>query len=434
LTTGQQTITTPKKRQARINIEAAQLPPQDFGIIYRIAFLGDSITNQSSGVLIYGSGFMANGFAAHFRYATRGMVEMVANTVEPSWDFGVSGAVTSDFQSGGSQRATFNAMLASDADTVIYALANNDIGAIATATTKSNMLSQWAEIEAAGKKLVILSLFPGSVIRQTNYLQGALTLNHWIEYQAALRGALYVNITRVCDDNRDGVSDMAWMQDLIHPNATGAARIGYYLADMLAPYFSEANAFAFPAFDSASWVTPNPWANSGTVGANQTATSWVVGAVGAGTAVVKNLVDRTDIPGVGNWQECVITGATDAGILIANPTHYVQAYVTSAALTITAGDRFFGVCEIQPVDDSTFYGVSCYMLDNNDGSTTRRYDLDPNGGLASCKAGKYNPLRYGILRTPELVFSASVTHTLRMFTFIYGNGTLRLGRFGIKKV
>lgn len=296
------------------------------------------------------------------------------------------------------------------------------------------MLSQWDEIEAAEKKLVILSVFPGAVVRQTYYLANVIQLNHWIEYQAAIRGAIYINVTKVCDENKDGVSDMDDMQDLIHPNARGATKIGYLVADDLTPYLNTANAFQFPAYDSASWKTSNPYAHLGTVGSNQTATGWTITPTGAGTTVVKNLVDRTDIAGVGNWQELVISGATDAGTLIANPTHYTMLSISNAAVSISAGDRFIGVCELQPVADSTFYGASGFLFDFNDGSTSRRYDLEPNGAMASMKAGKYSPLRYGILRTPELVFGSSVTHDLRLWVYIYGNGTIRVGRFGIIKL
>jgi lysophospholipase L1-like esterase len=421
---------------ARRNIGAAALPRQDFGTIYRVAFIGDSITGASTGPLLYGSGYAQNGFAAHARYAARGMIEMVPNPVEPSFDFGIPGEVTSGFQPGGTSRATFQAALDSAADTVVYAMGANDCGSssYSAATTKANMLSQWDEIEAAGKKLVILSVFPGAVNRQIYYLQNVLQLNHWIEWQAAIRGALYIDVSKVCDDNKDGVSDMDEMQDLIHPNARGASKIGYLVADRLTPHFSTANAFAFPAYDSTSWKTSNPYAHLGTVGSNQTATGWTVTPAGAGTTVVKNLIDRTDIPGVGNWQELVISGATDAGTLIAGPTHYTMLSISNSALAISAGDRFIGVCEIQPVTDSTFYGVSGFLFDYNNGSTSRRYDLEPNGAMAAMKAGKYAPIRYGILRTPELVFSSAVTHDLRMWVYFYGNGTIRIGRFGIIKL
>jgi hypothetical protein len=108
--------------------------------------------------------------------------------------------------------------------------------------------------------------------------------------------------------------------------------------------------------------------------------------------------------------------------------------VSNSALAISAGDRFIGVCEIQPVTDSTFYGMSGFLFDYNNGSTSRRYDLEPSGAMASMKAGKYAPIRYGILRTPELVFSSAVTHDLRMWVYLYGNGTIRIGRFGIIKL
>jgi hypothetical protein len=56
-----------------------------------------------------------------------------------------------------------------------------------------------------------------------------------------------------------------------------------------------------------------------------------------------------------------------------------------------------------------------------------------NGNLASVDASYYLPIIPGLLRTPELVAAAAATHTLRCWLTLYGNGTIRVGRFGLIK-
>lgn len=405
------------------------------GPVYRVAVVGDSITNATSGALYEGRGFMSNGWAAHLRNAARGTIELVANPVESSWDFGVSGSVTAGFQTGGTARATFEAALASAADTIIYALGVNDVGnGVAAATTKANMLAQWAEIQAAGKQLVIFGLFAcGESHPTAGFMDAARALNTWIATQAAAIGAVFFNPAAVCDFDKDGFSDADMLADQIHPNTPGAAYLGQAAHRTLAPYLSQSNRFTYPAAAATAWKTPNPYA-SGTLGSNQTATNWTAAphpGSSPSVAVAKNLIARTDI--TGNWQELVITGAAAGNVLITSPTDYVLAYVTASNLAIAEGDQYFAACEIEPVGDSTFYGCRLMLTNESAGTGTRRYDMDPNGNLASGDAGVYTPLLRSDLRTPNLAFASAVTNTLRCWLTIYGNGTLRIGRFGIIK-
>jgi hypothetical protein len=417
----------------------------NFGTIYRVALIGDSITASTSGVQEYaGKGFNQLGWGATLRGAARGMIELVYNSVEDSWDFALSSRATANFLVGGSDRATFDALLASNADTVIYALGVNDIGSASydPAVTKANMLSQWGEIENAEMKLVLMGVFSSATTHHIGYLQKVHSLNAWMKYQAEIRGALFIDPTEICDDNRDGYSDLHTMGDSIHPNLVGATRIGQLVYRKLSPYMSTSNLFVFPASGSASWISPNPYA-SGTVGSNQTAANWWTSAVGSAVHA-KNLVARD--AGLGNWQEFVITGSREAnpGLLANPPADYVQAYQYNNTVSVSAGDTFYAVCEVQPMTD-TFYNIELMMSVNTAGYIlpgqslagygTRRLDHYYSGGLAACQPGKYVAMGYTLLRTPELTLPDTYSpHDLRAYVYIRGNGTVRLGRMSVIKV
>lgn len=414
-------------------VREALQPPA--GTITNVALVGDSIT-QSTFPASPSNFFRSRGWGTWFRSALQGRINLVKNTNTGEFTFAKSGATTADYVTGGPQRALMTAALASSADTIILMLGANDVAAsgITTATTIANLTALWDESLAAGKQVVIVGIIP---VRNDHpaaryYPTKAAIVNAWMRKRAEQLGSLYVDAASFVDLDGDLYKEFEFGDDNIHPGILGAQKIGLGIAKTVLPHAAESTSYSWPVYDDAKWITPNPY-TAGTIGANQTATSWVVSDPFGLATVVKNIAARQDgVTGSGgsaaNWQEVVVSGMSLTDIRKASPTDYAQVYIRNSTATITSGKSYKCVCELQLLGQHEFYGF--YLDLRIAGSKSQ--DFLPDGSMATA----WNTLDEfsGILETPVWVATSSGTMDCFAFLTVYGNGTFRVGRLGIIQI
>lgn len=383
-------------------------------------FVGDSMTVATG----YASPAMYNGrgYAAQMRSAMERRIEIVGQA-DGKPHFAVSGVLATQLAAGGANHATFEAALASSADTLLVHAGANDVASAGynQADTLAAILSMWDEVIASGKKLVGLPVVPcRSDHPEADYKTRQLALNVLLQAAAQNRRMVYLpGYASVLDDDADGYADSRYLIDTIHRNIEGAAIEGRYLAAMLSPRISLDPVIAIPASGSAKWVSANPY-GSGTVGSNQTATGWTVGVAGTGT-VAKNIIARTD--GVsGNWQELVISGVPEADLRKASPSSYVQCYQRKTGFTGSVGTRYRAAVEL--VTSDPWFSLMLVLHT----SATKGADGNTDGGLNAAwvqAAAMPNPCW---LVTPWWTYDTG--SEMWAWLYLFGNGTIRIGRFG----
>ena len=274
----------------RIGLAGAfKVPPAETAKsgIQQLALVGDSITAATS----QDGAFLSNGWGTHLRTILQRRIDLMG--YDGKYDFGLPGHKALDFTSGRVGRPTWDAALASDADTLAICLGANDVGAsVPNETVVAAILSLWDEGIAAGKTVVGMDIpscrahRPGA----DSYAAAQVAVNSALKTAAIERGMIYVDWAGACDMDQDGFSDAPYMQDTIHPNLTGANLLARYAAEKITGLVPETSLIDIPAADSEAWVTPNP-AAIGTVGSTQLAANWVPANAGSGT-LETNLVTR----------------------------------------------------------------------------------------------------------------------------------------------
>lgn len=282
-----------------------------FPLIQRVAFVGDSITDQGSTSLF---SIAARGYYGWAQAFNRQKWTITPNTGGSRLAFATSGATTATIRS--SFLAT---VLASNADTVVWHTGQNDrtTGAMSALNAANGVRAVWAEIKAAGKRPIATTLtgLKGLLAGGQSWV---LEFNGFIRTYAAADGVTLCDWATVNNVGGadDAVLDAAYAisGDDIHPNATGASRMGRVLAASLSPFLVSTN----DPFSGLTNVSPNTSWTGGPA-----PTSWTH-TPGSGNTIVSQVYEAASDPS--KWWRINHTQGTTNGSQIITFSDTISTY------------------------------------------------------------------------------------------------------------
>lgn len=368
--------------------------------IQEIAFVGDSITDQGSTSLF---SIAARGYYGWAQSFNRQKWEIQPNTSGSRLAFATSGATTATIRS--SFLAT---VLATDCDTVFWHTGQNDrtTGAMTALAAANGVRAVWAEIKAGGKRPI------GSTLTG---LKGALAggrpwvleFNGYIRTYAAADGVTLCDWATVNNVNPavdDAVLDAAYAiaADDIHPNATGASRMGRVLAATLDPFLVAAN----DPFTGLTNVSPNPSWTGGPAPSSWTHTP------GSGNTIVSQTYEAASDPS--KWWRINHTQGT---------TNSSQVITFSDTISTYNGVRFAALIEIEVLSGSltTVRAVQYMQGGGTEARALNQVDAVSTNAQISASDGKV------ILRTPFTAGNGSTTNVYCDFAYT-GTADFRIRR------
>lgn len=369
----------------------------NFGPIRNIAFVGDSITDQGSTSLF---SIAARGYYGWAQVFNRQKWEIQPNITGSRLAFATSGATTATIQS--SFLAT---VLASSADTVVWHTGQNDrtTGALTPLQSANAIRAVWATIKAAGKRPIATTLtgLKGLLAGGQSWV---LQVNEYIRTYAAADGVTlcdWATINNVGGAN-DAVLDPAYTYDDIHPNATGASRMGRVLAATLAPFLVDTN----DPFSGLINVSPNPSWTGG-----PPPTSWTH-TIGSGNSVGTQTYEASSDPS--KWWRIPHTQGT---------SNSSQIITFSDTISVYNGVRFASLIEIEVLTGAltTVRGVQYMQGGGTEARALNQVDAYSSVGQIFPSDGKV------ILRTPFTTGTGSTTNVYCDFNYA-GNVNFRIRR------
>lgn len=407
----------------------------NYPAISKLALLGDSNTANTSGLSFGIENYFAPGYGSYLCRALGQKAELVINPETGDSDFGLNGATAAWFLGANATAVDYlDALLASDADTVVVMLGTNDMAAgsgnLSGADCAANIIELWDIIIAGGKNIAAVACFPqhSGNADAAQFKSRKAACDAILRPAAAARGSRvqWITVDSSLDDDDDGYMDSIYISDTsapkVHTNITGACKAGLAMGEALLPRVSgNGMVHPIPASGSALWKTPNPYL-TGTPGAGNTATSLNLTAV---VTASKQLIARTD--GVtGNWQEITINGDSNFDPPNLNSGYFNNVYFDVASFV--AGATLVATAEFEIVS-GTIYHAQLVIFYNG---SNRTADAFHNGALGNVLMSPLPLGRYPLQTIPWV--STGTTSTLRVALQTWGDGVIRLGRFGAFEV
>jgi lysophospholipase L1-like esterase len=373
------------------------------GPIYRIACMGDSITEQvgsSNGVF-----YNHRGYWSHAAALLRQQVELVSNG---SYLYFATGGKNSLYI----QSVHLPQVLNSRADTCVILVGTNDYPAGRTPVVVAQTLREICEsLIGSGITPVLCDILP--------LPSGQAAKSAWVASLnaevaavcAANSGIVHCDWAGALDSNGDGVADSDdYFYDQVHPDADGMTRLGRYLAAVLAPRVNTRDIFS-----DVTWVTPNPTMT----GSGPTPDGWAIDA-GTGRSISQSLIARGG--GLGNWWQLSISG-TDAG----SYSNVRYGYGTLAG-GWAVGDWVEFIVEFETDADVSPIWLTTPIASLQPSNTERRDFRAEPGTFTS-----FPRMESGILRTPMMRIPEGTTSVWPRLQ-VNNTGTVRFGRMGFRKV
>lgn len=402
-------------------------PAPSYPAIVRMAAVGDSLIRGSNYTVFSSTGtnWWAGGSLTSVRTILGHRVAFEQNPITGEYTFGVNGAKSSAFLTGGAQRATFVAALDSDADTIPLLVGINDLVDVAetVAAVRTRILALWQEVIDNGQSPIGFEVLP---VRSDHasiafYPAKQQELNALLRQDAADMGVQFIRWASVISQS-PGIAQNRYMGDEAHFNILGGMELSAYFANAIAPRATGDSLLEIPASNASTWITPNPY-GIGTPGTGME-TGWDANAT---SGVTLNRYTEARGDGVsGNWHVVEFSGMNDAGILLSNPTVFGQIFTSNFAISATPGDKLIAVAEVEMESDFWNVGLELQVP----ASTLKAGDYGTNGGLAgiSEKPRRVN----GLLLSEEFTYASgsSALCLLRVF----GDGKIKVGRMGVFKV
>lgn len=252
-------------------------------LIHRIAFVGDSITDSTSGYQVYAPpiGMPRYMFRSYSGYAAAILGQAFTPTLNPyafwgptspDWDFGWGGIraanyLTSDvnaLSSGGDKYpgialTPVQAAIASNPDAFVVLIGTNDIPGASAAVVTDRIAAVLDVLRATGKLVFCGTLLP----------RIGVTAAPTVEPVQTRIDAVNAALTAVCEERNvtlvrwhealmtGNVQNPVYFGDATHPNSGGHSVMGAVLAEKLRPYMG--SEFTLPPKDDARWATANPF-------------------------------------------------------------------------------------------------------------------------------------------------------------------------------
>lgn len=294
------------------------------------------------------------------------------------------------------------------------------------ATATANLAQMYSDLITAGITPVAMTITPTTSADTPTKIANWDGINAWLRsYCPAHNIALCDNEADCRDMTQSGVRvwKSGYTHDGVHPTAQGAEAISKTLATWMAANLPGSR-HLYPDVDKPlNFITSTP-AMLGTTGSltngatGQVATSW---GVDTGTA---SKLARTDDPG--EWQVAAIAN----GVVRVN-----NGSSTDISTGFAVGDKVVAQAQIYCVNDWVSISQFVLFLEFRDAS-------NPIGSDYSCLANNPNsqtipnPAPNGIVTLRTIPVAVPVgTTIIRMYIYFTGtSGTIRVGRFELKKV
>lgn len=297
-------------------------------------------------------------------------------------------------------------VIAAKPDACVIVCGTNDYGAAVTsANSAATILAIVDSLLAAGITPIlgeIIAVPSGQAAKAAWLLATNVLLAAGM---ATRKKALYVNWNIYLDSNGDGTADTdTWYDDTVHPNHNGYSRMGKRLYEVCQPWITPSDYFA-----GIVWDTPNPTLT----GAGTVADGWNLDIAGT---LTPSLVARGGA--LGNWQKLVITGSSAN-----NNLRY--GYGTASG-GWAVGDTVEFAVEYLPVGNlsADFALIPKLYADGNLRCQAMR--------VTTAYADKVS-LTGGVIVGPRYTIKAGDT-AMWPYIYLYGTGTLQIGRCGYRKV
>lgn len=392
-----------------------------------MALLGDSITNQCSGTQTVSSSvqnfFTMASWWDHANALLGNRFQTVSATAIER-EFGGSGKTSAQMLSEGH----VDAVIASGASWCHLMIGTNDVAqAVDAAVTIDNIKKIHQKLTNAGITLVLATVLPRSDSASLGLLIDPINtaIRKWAP---GVRGVVLNDWAPAMQDPTTGAAYSIFFRDGVHPNGSGGQRMGYVLAQLLAPLTApmgigldrsgmlgvnglQLGIGGFKSGSGAAGIT-------GDVAANNTCYA------DASATAVASKVARTDLlPGA--WQQYVVTGTPSIA-------HSSRISDTSKW---AVGDMVYGIAEYQ-IDTAAWQAKNLTLtLMCVPGTATQSLARSPFGDtVASLPTVDGSLMASGILVTPPMQVIAAQTALRLDGGSGGGNHTIRWGRMQIVKL
>ena len=294
----------------------------------KIAFYGDSITDNSSAVSTDNIYSYAWSWPQWAQSILRGRFTL-ATRADGTIDFGTSNKTAADLAD--DEQAYLPEVAASGADTIFVMAGANQNGNDA-AGLAAEVDALWGVLQGLGFQVIGSEITPNfdsepadAIVTGCNALLPALARARQIPF--------FTLPTLEAGDFSDGV----------HLHADGGMKVGYALASFLDRFVSE-TAYPIPAAASTRWATKNPTGLGASV-----PTDWTIAPAANVTCTKTRITDAT-----GDWWELDFASA--------EPNAYAASTVKIANATAQplAGDMAFAVAEYEVMGPTEFKNFSLW--------------------------------------------------------------------------
>lgn len=402
-----------------------------------LCFYGDSISDMWQ---LVSTGTPAVTYSQGISYG-RQMQMYARNRFKVTSEYGVAGESTTQILA---RAAT---VIADPARNVfLYAGINSVAGANpepAADIINSNR-AIWDALQNAGKRVIQPTIMPARQIITTAQRQIFDQVNAWIMAEGPKRGVVVIPWHHLWADVTDGKphgpsQTAPWTTiDGTHPSSYGAALMGKYAAEFLAPLFpGNGNQLTCTNADSSNAILNGMMLTAGGNGTLNGASSalvpfgWKVTTTGD-LAVTASIIPSTD--NLGNWQQLKITAGT------VNTGSVQFSYDASTSPAWAVGDTVIARLEVDT--DTDFVNTSKFELDMV-ALTTGFATLGTARALQNTSATQdihRVPITNGVIETPPLLIPATTGIIQFKLVFAGLNGingttsTIRVRRAGIHRV
>ncbi len=391
------------------------LAPSQIQPFTRIAAIGDSITDAAGTRYVWNQHYLSSACALAL-----GQLQIVSNPATDRPTFAMSGAGTQKIQ-----RNYQDKVAQSAAQAVIIFAGTNDYQLSRTAAQVAATLGEMADaMIAAGKTPIVCEVLPIPSTDPTTAKRAWVAgVNAAITSMMSTRPlAIFCDWAHVLDSSGDGLADNDGdFADYVHPDFEGHRKIGPYLYSKISAYISPTD-----YFQGIQYVSPNP-EMSGTLGVGQIATGWQ-SYVDPAKTVVKTLIARGGT--LGNWQQLAITGTAGAYGPDFNYGFGTSAGYDAGVGQWGVGDEVELFFEFETDDNlSALFDVSPKLQTNISGTMAQRLAAWASGGGTFTA---FPRMASGVIVSARYTIEAGTTQIWPNL-YISGTGTIRIGRFGIRR-
>lgn len=293
----------------------------------------------------------------------------------------------------------------------------------------ADLLAMWTMGWRSGASIIATTCPPRDAFTSAQ-MKEALKLNAMLHNFAASNPAHFalLDIWTILADPSTGHYRTGYSQDGTHPNSTASWAVALKSVAIFTSLFpSPATTLAVCNTNDDNLVS-NPMliTTGGATGAGATGTvasTFTVYGSDATMTITASLVDRASTDGFGQWQQITTTVASDMS--------KTTSIITTINSGFTAGDIIQGSLEFETDSDGWTNGMfNLFVICQSSGGTA----LNMVGAYApeSDNTIKTRPDN-GVLQTPPLTIPAS-TNVILFALQKTGLGTMRLGRFAIRKL